>query len=322
MCASVTDHLKRPPRGGTNPARRLPLLAVLAAFASLCLFLAPVNAGAQQVNGGTRSLGVTISFPDGGIASDEQLCVALYPGNATNLSQPPMQSRCLNAGQDAADFSALSAGDYQVVIPGPGSVISSNRYQGQRIDTSLPNDPNVDAFGIEARVALIPELRGTTGNVEVNVFGCPPGTNGGGNASTWASECNALAGGIPLSLNGIGTIHDTSMAAVTGDSGDTSGKVEFANLPAGAYRLDGTLPENVSQPALFVASSIDGSVAPLDPTKPLSVRPSETVAVNVYLVIDNGTATGADSSVGTGSLPITGGLSADDAARFQIGPTP
>jgi len=311
MRAWTWEEGQRTPRGAAW-IRWSPLLAIVIALAFVVLrydgALAdePASSAAD-----THSLSVSIGFPDGGIASDEQLCLAIFPGSATDLSQPPLQSRCLDSGQTTANFSGLPHGDYQVIVPGPGSVISSSRYQGQRVDTSIPDQPDLNSFGIDVKLSLLPSLQGVTGNVQVNVYGCPPGTNGGGDANAWASECNAVAGGIPVSLSGVGTIGDTSVQAVTGEQGASTGKVEFTNLPAGAYQINGKLPSNVSTPALFLESSIDGSLGQIDPQKPVSVRPAETVAVNVYLVLDGSDQAAApatpDNGVGS-DLTISGGV--------------
>ncbi|HEU5433538.1 MAG TPA: hypothetical protein VFU81_17865 [Thermomicrobiales bacterium] len=311
MRAWMREEGQRTPRSASW-IRWSPLLAIVIALAFVALrhdnaFAAEPASTASD----SHALSVAIDFPDGGIASDEQLCMAIFPGTATDLSKPPIQSRCLDSGQTSGTFTGLAPGDYQVIVPGPGSVISSSRYQGQRVDTSIPDQPDLNSFGIDVKLSLLPALQGVTGNVQVNVYGCPPGTNGGGDANAWASECNAVAGGIPVSLSGVGTIGDTSVEAVTGEQGPSSGKVEFTNLPAGAYQIDGKLPSNVSSPALFLESSIDGSLGQIDPQKPVSVRPAETVAVNVYLVLDNGNqaAPAATPDNGVGSdLTISGGV--------------
>ncbi len=312
MRAWTREEGKRTPRGA-GWVRWSPLVAIGIALVFIVFHadgaLADESAPSAADN---HSLSVAIDFPDGGIASDEQLCLAIFPGSATDLSKPPIQSRCLDSGQSTANFAGLPHGDYQVIVPGPGSVISSSRYQGQRVDTSIPNQPDLNSFGIDVKLSLVPALQGVTGNVQVNVFGCPPGTNGGSDATAWATECNAVAGGIPVSLSGVGTIGDTSVQAVTGEQGPSTGKVEFTNLPAGAYQIQGKLPSNVSSPALFLESSIDGSLGPIDPQKPVSVRPAETVAVNVYLVLDGSDQAAAPSATpdnGVGSdLTISGGI--------------
>ncbi|HLL49160.1 MAG TPA: hypothetical protein VK356_00710, partial [Thermomicrobiales bacterium] len=78
------------------------------------------------------------------------------------------------------------------------------------------------------------------------------------------------------------------------------------------------LPENVgSDPALFVESSIDGSLGPLEPSDTLALRPSETVAVDVFLVVDQDAALDASDVVGVTDLEITGGVAADQAEAPQ-----
>ena len=209
-------------------------------------------------------------------------------------------------------------GEYSVLFPGPGSKLVEPRYQGQLVSTSIPDDERLQAFGIDVDVSLAPEYAGTTARVEVSVFGCPEGTNAGNNKDGWASECQALAGGVPLTLTGTGSIEDAAFRAVTGLSGDTSGRVEFTDLPPGAYELGSVLPENVaSDPALFAESSIDGSLGSLDPSETLAVRPTETVAVDVFLVIDEGVA--ASDLVGLTVLPITGSVSGSSASPEAAG---
>ena len=75
------------------------------------------------------------------------------------------------------------------------------------------------------------------------------------------------------------------------------------------------LPENVgSDPALFVESSIDGSLGSLEPSDTLALRPAETVAVDVFLVLDQqDEAVDASDVVGITDPEITGGVPADAA---------
>ena len=75
------------------------------------------------------------------------------------------------------------------------------------------------SFGIDVIVGLSPEFAGTTGRVQVSVFGCPAGTDAGADKDGWAAECQALAGGVPLTLSGTGSINDAAFQAVTGLSG-------------------------------------------------------------------------------------------------------
>ena len=296
------------PRNLFYLGRRLSLAAaVLALVAMLWL---PTGAGAQD-SGSTKvhSLGVNLNFPDDGLIDKEQLCVALFSGTSPDLSQPPLLSRCLDPGGSAVTFEGLRQGDYSVLLPGPGSKLEEDRYQGQLVATSIPNDDQVDDFGIDVNVALSPNYAGTTGRVEVSVFGCPAGTDAGANRADWATECQALAGGVPLTLTGTGSINDAAFRGVTGVSGNDSGRVEFSNLPAGAYELNGDLPENVSNtPALFAESSIDGSLGSLSPDEKLALRPAETVAVDVYLVLDPGKSGESSNAVGLSDPTITGGI--------------
>ena len=287
------------------------IIAVLLVALSL-----PLSVAAQESSDGekARSLGVNLLFPDDGLVADEQLCVALFPSTDPDLSEPPLLSRCLDPGNESVSFEGLRPGEYSVLVPGPGSSLEAPRYQGQLVTTSVPEDERVEAFGIDVTVGLAPEFAGTTGRVQVSVFGCPAGTNAGNDEDDWATECQALAGGVPLSLSGTGSINDAAFRAVTGRSGDESGRVEFSNLPPGAYELGSELPENVgSDPALFVESSIDGSLGSLEPSDTLALRPSETVAVDVYLVVDQDDVLDASDVVGVTDLEITGGVAPDTA---------
>ena len=275
----------------------------------------PVGVTAQESETTTaHSLGVNVLFPDDGLVEGEQLCLALFPSTDPDLTKPPLLSRCLDPGSAAVSFEGLRSGEYSVLLPGPGSDLAAPRYQGQLVATTIPDDDRLDAFGIDVSVGLAPEFAGTTGRVHVNVFGCPAGTDAGANRDKWATECQALAGGVPLSLSGTGSIHDAAFEAVTGVSGDNSGRVEFTDLPPGAYELGSELPENVgSDPALFVESSIDGSLGSLEPSDTLALRPTETVAVDVFLVLDEDKTVDASDLVGVTDLEITGGVSPDVA---------
>lgn len=254
-----------------------------------------------------HSLGVNLQFPDDGIIGDEQLCVALFPGTSPDTTELPLLSRCMDPGTAAVSFEGLHPGDYSVLLPGPGSKLEQDRYQGQLVSTSIPDDPQLEAFGIDVNVGLSPEFAGTTGRVQVSVFGCPAGTNAGEDKANWATECQALAGGVPLTLSGTGSINDAAFRAVTGVSGNASGRVEFTDLPAGAYELNGELPDNVADTsALFVESSIDGSLGALDPSATLALRPTETVAVDVYLVLDP--EAGTTDLIGLSDPQITGAI--------------
>ncbi|HEX5992284.1 MAG TPA: hypothetical protein VFY70_06910 [Thermomicrobiales bacterium] len=273
----------------------------------------PVGVTAQESETTTaHSLGVNVLFPDDGLVEGEQLCLALFPSTDPDLTKPPLLSRCLDPGSAAVSFEGLRSGEYSVLLPGPGSDLAAPRYQGQLVATTIPDDDRLDAFGIDVSVGLAPEFAGTTGRVHVNVFGCPAGTDAGANRDEWATECQALAGGVPLSLSGTGSIHDAAFEAVTGVSGDNSGRVEFTDLPPGAYELGSELPENVgSDPALFIESSIDGSLGSLEPSDTLALRPTETVAVDVFLVLDEDQTVDASDVVGVTDLEITGGVSTD-----------
>jgi hypothetical protein len=301
------------------PSVRLSILTIAATLLALVSFSQPAAAQDASTSGKTHSLGVNLAFPDDGLVDSEQLCVALYTGTNPDLTQPPLLSRCLDPGNAAVTFEGLTKGDYSVLLPGPGSEIEENRYQGQLVATSIPDDDRLEAFGIDVTVGLSPDYAGTTGRVQVNVFGCPAGTNAGADRENWVTECQALAGGVPLTLSGTGSIHDAAFRAVTGVSGPSSGRVEFTNLPAGAYELGGDLPENVTDtPALFVESSIDGSLGSLNPDDKLALRPTETVAVDVFLVLDQGGAASTGDTVGLGEVGITGGLDSTSDGSNEI----
>ena len=300
------------PRRGAYAGGRSLYAAIIAVL--LMAFSLPLHVAAQEASDGekARSLGVNLLFPDDGLVADEQLCVALFPSTDPDLSEPPLLSRCLDPGNVFVSFEGLRPGEYSVLVPGPGSSLEAPRYQGQLVATSVPEDERLESFGIDVTVGLAPEYAGTTGRVQVSVFGCPAGTNAGADKDDWATECQALAGGVPLSLSGTGSINDAAFRAVTGLSGDTSGRVEFSNLPPGAYELGSELPENVgSDPALFVESSIDGSLGSLEPSDTLALRPAETVAVDVYLVVDQDEVLDATDVVGVTELEITGAVALD-----------
>lgn len=294
------------PRTDIRSGWRLPWLAIaLGLVASLWLSAGAFAQDASQST--TRSLGVTLAFPDDGLTGTEQLCVALFGSTSPDLTQPPLLSRCMDPGASAVSFEGLRPGDYSVLLPGPGSDVEGQRYQGQLVATSIPNDAQLDAYGIDVNVGFTPEYSGTTGRVQVSVFGCPAGTNAGDDKDSWVSECQALAGGVPMTLSGTGSINDAAFRKVTGLSGNSSGRVEFTNLPAGAYELAGDLPANVEEaPALFAESSIDGSLGVLSPSDKLALRPTETVAVDVFLVLDSGSANGL---VGLTEPVISGAIS-------------
>jgi hypothetical protein len=287
------------------------LLAI--AVVVFAAFSLPTGASAQDANltEKSHSLGVNLTFPDDGLVGGEQLCLALFAGTEPDLSQPPLLSRCLDPGKGSVSFEGLLQGKYSVLLPGPGSELAEPRYQGQLVATEIPADQRLDAFSIDLNVGLAPDYAGTTGRVQINVFGCPAGTNAGSDKDSWAAECQALAGGVPLSLTGTGSIEDAAFQAVTGVSGDGSGRVEFSNVPPGAYEIGGDLPENVTtEPALFVESSIDGSLGSLAPSETLALRPTETVAVDVYLVLEQGEEAPVTASdmVGLTDMEITGGI--------------
>lgn len=297
------------PRVGIAFAR--PMFGVACIVALLVSLFVPLIGSAQapDTDSQPHSLSVNLRFPDEGISGNEQFCVALFAGTNPDVAQPPLLSRCFDPGDSAVAFEGLRPGPYSVLLPGPGSRFEQERYQGQLVATSVPEDEQLEAFGIDVTVGLAPEFAGTTGRVQVSVFGCPAGTSAGSDKADWATECQALAGGVPLTLSGTGSINDAAFRAVTGVSGDASGRVEFAELPAGAYELEGDLPENVSaEPALFAESSIDGNLGALKPSDTLALRPTETVSVDVFLVLD--ADAGSTNLIGLSDPQITGALPA------------
>ncbi len=161
----------------------------------------------------------TSSFRTKGSAPASSCASRFFPGTNPDLANPPLLSRCLDPGGAAVSFEGLRSGDYSVLLPGPGSDLTEPRYQGQLVATNIPEDERLASFGIDVNVGLAPEFAGTTGRVQVSVFGCPAGTDNGANKEGWAAECQALAGGVPLTLSGTGSINDAAFQAVTGLSG-------------------------------------------------------------------------------------------------------
>lgn len=295
------------PRNIIRFGRRVAVAMLAASMAVSFGLHSIVDAQDTSSSNRTHSLGVSLNFPDEGLVDSEQLCIALYSGTSPDLQKPPLLSRCMDPGEDSVTFEGLRPGDFSVLLPGPGSDVEGHRYEGQLVTTSIPNDDQLDAFGIDIAVGLSSEFRGTTGNVKVSVFGCPAGTDAGADKDSWVNECKALAGGVPMTLTGIGSINDAAFRKVTGVSGNTSGRVEFTDLPAGAYAIGGDLPSNVSEnPALFAESSIDGSLGAIDPSQSLALRPTETVAVDVFLVLED--TPDSATTIGTVDLEITGAL--------------
>ncbi len=277
--------------GQFNRARRpggrfRPGIAVALALAVALLLLMSPGARAQN---GSNELGIVVSFPDGGLTEGEQLCLALYPGDTTDFQVPPLQSRCLDPGDTIASFAGISPGVYQLITPSVGSIIEQNRYQVQAAETSIPADTTDASFTADLPLLLSPEVAGTTGQVQLNVYGCPPGTDGQGDATLWQSQCTSPVAGVSLALQGIGSIEDTSVTAVTQNEQAKAGKVEFTNLPPGEYQLIGVDSEQfvniASNPALVVESNIDGSLGVVDSDQGISLRPSEIKNIDIYLVL-------------------------------------
>ena len=200
---------------------------LLGGCAIAALLALPPNVQASEPGrlGGGQTLEVALSFPDDGLNPTEQVCLGLYPDTVTDFTLPPLQARCLDPDEQSVMFEDISAGDFVIAVPGQGSRLLPERYQGQLVETSIPESTTISDYAIDVEIDLTPEIAGTRGRVEVNVFGCPEGTNGGEDATAWAGECEALADGIPLSLSGRGTIGNTALAAVTGETLNASGKV-------------------------------------------------------------------------------------------------
>ena len=344
--ASVTT---RHDRGGGRARWACgPVLVVAAVLAAL--LPARVAAHGTPDDRLAHALDVSVTFPDAGLVAGEQLCLSLFAGEVNDAADltSPVLSECLGSDATEVRFDGLTHGPYTLVVPAPGSVVGQERYQGQIIGTSVP-DTERDAFAITVALALSGEVAGTTGSVAVNVFGCPPGTDGGGDATVWKSECDALASGVPVSLSGIGSIDDTSEQAITGEETAKPGRVEFSNLPAGDYQLNDQLPEDAPQTAaVFVESSIDGSITPLEPAETLALRPTEVKSVAYFVVLEpepadtaatdpaddstsgNPDIAGASTTAATTPTPpagladpaVTGGLPTEPADPAPAGATP
>ncbi|MFM9107611.1 MAG: hypothetical protein ACKOWF_13035 [Chloroflexota bacterium] len=278
-------------------------------------------ADAAELQGlGNHTLEVLLSFPDSGPAGEEQVCLGLYPAAASDFTLPPLQARCLDPGESSVLFQGISSGEFTVAVPGQGSRRLPARYQGQLVQTSIPDDPAITDYAIDVALDLAPDFAGIRGRVEVNVFGCPEGTNAGGDAAAWRGECTALGDGIPLSLSGVGVNAGTPLEATTGNPGQQSGKVEFTDLPAGAYELGGLLPSNVGAPTVVIQSSLDG-VRSVTEGGGLALRPAESLSVDVYLVLAGDAAATEprkiDLLAGFVEPSVTGGLTEDEAQALQ-----
>ena len=91
------------PRMRLRAGWRSPVVAIVGAF--LLLLSMQVGVDAQESSSSpAHSLGVTLAFPDDGLSSDEQLCVALFSGTSPDLTQPPLLSRCLDPGNTFVSF--------------------------------------------------------------------------------------------------------------------------------------------------------------------------------------------------------------------------
>ncbi|MDQ3657482.1 MAG: hypothetical protein M3457_20700 [Chloroflexota bacterium] len=277
-------------RGCLSDQVRSVFVAALA-LAMLATALLPATTTAQS---GSNELGIEITFPDGGLNDGEQLCLALYPGDADDLTVPPLQSRCLDPGDDVATFAGIASGAYQLITPSVGSIVEQNRYQVQSAETSIPAETSDASFIAGLPLSLTPEVSGTTGQVQLNVYGCPPGTDGQGDATLWQSQCTSPVAGVSLALQGIGSIEDTSVRAVTQDARASAGKVKFSDLPPGEYELVGVdvaqFANVATNPALVIESNIDGSLGVIDPNQGISLRPAEIKNIDIYFVLTDHSA--------------------------------
>lgn len=277
-----------------RPSDRIRPVLAAALILSFALLTMLVHPGAAFAQSGSNELDIVLTFPDSGLSDGEQLCLAIFPGGTTDLSQLPLQSRCLDPGDNTATFAGIAPGTYQLITPSVGSMIDQDRYQVQAAETSIPEDASEASFSAKLPLALSPEVAGTTGQVQLNVYGCPPGTDGQGDATLWQSKCTSPVAGVSLELQGIGSIGDTSRAAVTPQEQATAGKVAFTNLPPGDYELvgiNGSQFTNVEvNPALVVESSIDGRLGVVDPAQEISLRPAEIKNINIYLVLTDDAA--------------------------------
>ncbi|CAA9557983.1 MAG: hypothetical protein AVDCRST_MAG19-1388 [uncultured Thermomicrobiales bacterium] len=229
-----------------------------------------------------------MSFPDDGLREGDTLCIALFAGPVENLAAPDRRV-CLGPGRNGVRFDGLTHGPHTVILPAPGSTIDGDRYQATVAETDIPADLAEDAFAVDIALAFARETVGTSGRVEINIFGCPPGTDGGGDPNAWQSQCDTLIGGAPVSLSGIGSIEDTAPTEMTSLDEEAFGQAEFVNLPAGEYALEERLPEDVAEDtAVFVSSSVDGgtTATELEPEQDtLALGPSETKSVSYYVVL-------------------------------------
>lgn len=289
--------MRRRRSGSANrrrPSDRLRSALVAALLISLSLLTFLVVPSAASAQSESNELEIVLTFPDSGLIDGEQLCLALFPGGTTDISGLPLQSRCLDPGDSVATFAGIAPGTYQLVTPSVGSMIDQNRYQLQAAETSIPADASAASFSAELPLALSPEVAGTTGQVQLNVYGCPPGTDGQGDATLWESTCTSPVAGVSLELQGIGSIGDTSRVDITSTDQATAGKVAFTGLPPGDYELVGLQGRQFTNvkfdPALVVQSSIDGSLGVVDSSQEISLRPAEVKNINIYLFLTDDAA--------------------------------
>lgn len=277
-------HHRSDPRCLSGPIRSAVAFAVVLAVLMSLGTWTPVAAQT-----GSNSLDIAITFPDDGLAEGEQLCLALYPGDSPDLTAPPLQSRCLDPGDVSRTFAGIAPGTYQLITPSVGSIIDQNRYQVQSAETTIPADTADASFMASLPLTLSPEVAGTTGQVQLNVYGCPPGTDGQGDATLWQSKCTSPVAGVSVRLQGIGSIEDTSVPAVTAESQATAGRAQFTNLPPGEYQIvgvdDGQLTNVEANPAMVVQSNIEGGLGVTEADEGISLRPAEIKNIDIYLVL-------------------------------------
>lgn len=263
-----------------------PAITVLVCMVAVALLPMRAIAHGGSDQPAAHTLTVDVAFPDDGLVEGEQLCLGLFAASAAGTGSP-LQLACIGPGAGGATFDGLAHGAYQVVLPTEASVLTPPRYAGQLIETDVPDEAAAADYGVAVQLALSPDFAGTTGTVDVSVYACPPGTDEGGDATAWQTECGYVVGGVALTLTSVDGGVGEPVAAATGEDGDLTGRVEFPPLPAGAYELDGQLPDNVAETsARFVTSNVDATTTVLQPDQTLAVRPAEDLKVDVYLVLD------------------------------------
>lgn len=228
-----------------------------------------------------HSLTIVLAYPDTGLAADEQICLALFAGDDADLASP-LEITCINAEANAATFGALAHGQYKVAVPAPGSSIFDDRYQGQVVETEIPDLPEVDSFVIDVPLNLTGAATGTVGLVQVGAYVCPPGTDRGSDLEGWLNACQGRVDGVGYTLTSAGSLTTDEMSAMTG----SDGLALFPDLPAGTFSLTETALDNVEeQSAWFASSSLDGTTSTIAPGVPFQVRPAELMTIDVFHIL-------------------------------------